>query len=142
MSEKKSSDSYSLQVKPATLRGDEITINGYKHAMVQVICAAVATGGRVCIKNAPGVDDTQVMADIFCAAQASAFADNGYVFDASGYADPAVDPILSRKIHGSLYLMPALAVRFGRFVFGQAGGCQIGDGSGARPIQHMLRAGP
>jgi UDP-N-acetylglucosamine 1-carboxyvinyltransferase len=132
---------FALRVNPTKMHGGSISINGYKHAMVQVVCAAIATGRRVQIENTPNVDDTSVFSKIIIKGGGSVIQNgNTWEFDTTDYFSSRVPPQLSRLIHGSLYLMPALAARFGKFEFAEAGGCQIGDGKkkGARPIEHML----
>jgi UDP-N-acetylglucosamine 1-carboxyvinyltransferase len=130
-----------IKITHSRLHDGTLKINGYKHAMVQIVAAAIALNMKVNITNAPMVDDTFVLRDIIndCGGKAEVM-EHSFVIDPSDMTISEINPRLSRKIHGSLYLMPAFALRFGRFRFEEAGGCQIGDknAKGARPVAHIL----
>lgn len=130
-----------LSIRSGPIEPRPIWINGYKHSMIQVIAAAIAADVPILIKNAPLVDDTFVLKGIIERCSGSVDIDQHRVLiRPGGISDPAVDPVASRAIHGSLYLIPALGVRLGEFVFGEAGGCRIGSAGdgGRRPFEHIF----
>ncbi len=118
-----------------------VHLSGFKHAMVQVICASIANGIHTRISNVPEVNDTVVFCDILSAAGCSAKLRNeDLVIESEGLHEIRIPKELSKKIHGSMYLMPAYICRLSEFEFGESGGCQIGgcSGTGPRPIEHIL----
>jgi UDP-N-acetylglucosamine 1-carboxyvinyltransferase len=131
----------SIKIFKSSLHGGEVVINGYKHAMVQVVAAAIALNIPVTITNAPLVDDTYVLAEIIkkCGGEATLEGQRFFV-DPRRMDSFTPDPQLCGKIHGTIYLMPAFAVRCGRFCVADGGGCQIGSYSkqGKRPISQLL----
>ncbi|HSQ97460.1 MAG TPA: hypothetical protein VLL98_01945 [Rickettsiales bacterium] len=130
-----------LQVEKSTIKNNqEITINGYKHAMVQIICASIASNQIINIKNVPIVDDTIILCNIINSLGGIAKINNRNLFlDPTNMKYCSIDPELTKKIHGSIYLIPALAVRFKKFDFFESGGCQIGNknSNGKRPVSHI-----
>lgn len=129
-----------ITVQGARMSDGEVHVHGYKHAMVQIVSASIALNIPVSIRNAPLVDDTFVLKEIIERAGGSCeIEDHILKIDPREMFNPDIDEDLSKKIHGSLYLMPAFGVRFGKFSFGESGGCQIGSSShqGKRPVDHM-----
>lgn len=109
--------------------------------MVQIISASIANNIQVVIENVPLVDDTYVLMDIINNAGGDCRLEGHRLFcNPNGMKISKIPEHLSEKIHGSLYLMPAYAVRFKKFWIGKTGGCQIGNSSQKqeRPVQHML----
>ena len=49
-----------LSVKDSNVKSNTITVNGFKHSMVQVICLSIAYNIKIKITNAPNVIDTHV----------------------------------------------------------------------------------
>lgn len=115
-----------------------IPISGHKHSFVQIVAAAIILNQRCKITNVPATDDvfilTQLIRDL--GGQAS-FEHNGFSFDPTSMRYKKPNPRLCAKIHGSLYFIFALAVRFNRFVPLKTGGCQIGKGK-KRPDSHLI----
>ena len=127
-----------LSVENSKLKSNTITVNGYKHSMVQIICVAIAYNIKVKIVNAPKVIDTYVFCKLIKKLGGVAkFSKNTLNIDPSGINDFKIDSNLSKLIHGSLYLMPALLIRLGQFEFGGAGGCQI-EANKSRQYNHIL----
>jgi len=131
-----------ISVKKSLLHQNEpITINGYKHAMVQVIAASIAANRIVTIMNPPLVDDTWILKNIIesCGGTVT-LCNHRLTIDPTNIHRGPINSEESKQIHGALYLMPAFAVRFGTFSFLETGGCQIGDKStqGQRPSEHIL----
>lgn len=135
------SQSTFVKIKPKRLCNGEVQVNGYKHAMVQIIATSIALNVPVLITNAPLTDDIYILKQIIenCGGFLSI---NGQQVSVNPQSMSIIDinANLSKQIHGSIYLMPAFAVRFGTFSFGEGGGCQIGDHkeNGRRPISHIL----
>ena len=130
-----------LVIQNVDLRNGEVEVHGYKHAMVQIIAASIAANVPVLIKNVPLVDDTFVLQQIINDAGGISRIQGRELFvDPRKMENSKIDTKLSKKIHGSMYLMPSFAVRFGGFFFGESGGCQIGssESKGKRPVNHML----
>lgn len=130
--------SLTLRVQDSKLKGNSITINGFKHSMVQIICFSIAYNVKVKIANAPNVIDTHV----FCAlikdmGGYARFSNHTLYINPTKISNFKIKENLSKLIHGSLYLMPALLVRCGKFEFCGAGGCQIGDEK-VRPQEHLI----
>ncbi len=130
-----------LLVQYSQLKDGAVEVHGYKHAMVQVIAASIALNIPVMIRNAPLVDDSFVLKKIIERSGGACSIDGHCLaVDPRGMTDFHIEDTLSKKIHGSLYLIPAFALRFGKFLCGETGGCQIGSSElgGKRPIDHVL----
>ncbi|POX64473.1 hypothetical protein C3492_05420 [Streptomyces sp. Ru62] len=122
------------------LTGD-VTVDGHKHSMVLVFAAALALGTRVTIDNVPAVSERDILLEqlrlLGCSARVSG---RRVVLDTVEARPGELRPELTRKVHGSLYLMPAMLARFGEVLFPGAGGDHLGSyehGQG-RPIAQML----
>ena len=121
------------KIKPATIK-----IKGYKHSMVQIICMAIAYNINIEILNPPIVLDTFVFCKLINEMGGKAMIKNHKLtIDTHHMQYKELSDTLCKKIHGSLYLMPALLIRFGKFKFFEAGGCKIGK-NGSRPYKHIL----
>ncbi|WP_274918189.1 hypothetical protein [Streptomyces sp. WZ-12] len=118
------------------LRG-ELRVPGFKHAFVTVLAGALTGRSAVTIDNCPAIEETRVLLALAQALGARVH-ENGrrVLVDPSGLTGQSLDPQLVDRIHGAVYLLPALLARSGRVHLPVAGGCQIGDeGSGARPVR-------
>lgn len=130
-----------LSIFKSNLHDGSIQIKGYKHSLVQIIAAAIALNQKTLIKNVPLVDDTYILQSILqnigCIFDLS---DNEIFLDSSNLDSANIDENLSKKIHGSVYLLPALAIRLSKFEYSGSGGCQIGSSSnnGERPYKHII----
>lgn len=121
------------EVKDAILK-----LNGYKHSMVQIIALSIAWDLKVELINPPLVLDTYVFCEIINRLGGNAdIRNNKLVIDPTTIRSYCIPAILSNLIHGSVYLIPALLVRFGKVEFFGSGGCQIGENE-TRPIKHVL----
>lgn len=126
-------------VSPSTLKDNRtISISGHKHSFVQIIAAAIILNQKCKIINVPATDDTFILAQLIqdLGGQAS-FEHNIFSFDPTSMRYKKPNPQLCAKIHGSLYFIFALAVRFNRFAPLKTGGCQIGKGQ-KRPDSHLI----
>ncbi len=115
--------------------------DGYKHAMVLSFAAAIAAASTVRLANVPRSTEIDVLLAIAAALGAEVSHDPGGVtIDTAPLHGWVVPAALSRAIHGSLYLVPALLGRFGRVTFSGSGGDAIGhrDHGGARPSAHVI----
>jgi UDP-N-acetylglucosamine 1-carboxyvinyltransferase len=119
------------------LRGS-VGTSGFKHSLVTIFAAALAANSRVRVQNCPDIAETQILTTM--AASLGAIVDrtgDSLAVDASGLSTAELDPHDAERIHGSVYLLPALLGRFGVARLPPSGGCQIGDGrNGRRPMRH------
>lgn len=117
-------------IKPSQITsGAIVNINGYKHAMVQIVAASIAMNKITRIMNAPSVDDTYVMKDILQENGCNVSYESGILtIDPKGLRSSHISKEMGEKVHGTLYLVPAFASRLGSFTFHGSGGCQIGIG--------------
>lgn len=124
----------------ASLSG-EVPITGYKHALTVITAAAVARSGAFSIQNVPmTVTERIVLDDILSGMGASSRHDGDtWDLDTRFMRREPIPPDLSRRVHGSLYLAPALLARFGRVSFPGAGGDRIGppELGGNRPMAQV-----
>lgn len=130
-----------IVVSCSSMKNGEIEIQGYKHAMVQIIAGAISNNTKVYIDNIPRVDDAFVLCEIINQAGGkSTINGSTFICDPSDMNNHIIDKNLCYKIHGAIYLMPAYLCRLGKFSIGKTGGCQIGNKleQQARPLEHML----
>ncbi|MET0403007.1 MAG: hypothetical protein ABW123_11420 [Cystobacter sp.] len=130
-----------VTIQGGPLQAGSVVVPGYKHALVSVLAAAVNVDGVVRLTNIPDIEDSRVLARILTEAGAEVSLGQGELrLDARGLTRSEVPAELSQRIHGALYLIPALLGRLGRVRFGEAGGCQIGAANDGhrRPVAHML----
>lgn len=114
---------------------------GFKHALVAILAATVATGRAASLRAIPAIDDARTLAAIVRALGGTvAEAGDAWDVDARGVHLSEVPDDLAAQSHSSLYLMPAVLARTGRVVLGPSGGCQIGAAcaAGRRPVAHMI----
>jgi UDP-N-acetylglucosamine enolpyruvyl transferase len=130
-----------IEIVDSDIKDSSIFIDGYKHSMVGIIALTIAAKKRVIIDNPPLVSDTFVFVAIINELGGNAhIANNKLYIDASEILSTDIPIFLSRCIHGSLYMCPALLVANKRFCFYGSGGCQIGDSldKNRRPIAHIM----
>lgn len=121
----------------------ELSIQGYKHAIVTILAASILLKQKMIISNVPNIKDVEIICDIFSELGGSYFHDitnKELIVDNSNLSEYVIPNKLSRKIHGSIYLIPAILGRFNKVIVEETGGCMIGDISknGARPFHHMI----
>ncbi|MEU7935377.1 hypothetical protein [Micromonospora echinofusca] len=116
-----------------------VRVRGYKHALVQVVAATVATRGRLVLENVPAVTEVDVLAELLDGLGGGIHVDGTTaVIDARDVDNPVIPPGPSARIHGSLYLVPAVLGALGEVDFATAGGDQIGPtADGARPVAQI-----
>nr|AEH57240.1 UDP-N-acetylglucosamine 1-carboxyvinyltransferase NikO-like protein [Prochloron didemni P3-Solomon] len=117
-----------LLIKGGYYRGGTVDISGFKHTLVLIMCASVMTDGALTINNVPDIEDTRVLIEIlsFLGAKVS-FVKKTLETDTTNLSLCPIPEILSKRIHGAIYLIPSLLSRFGRIEIGAIGGCPIGD---------------
>lgn len=126
-------------ISPSTLKDNStVSISGHKHSFVQIVAAAIILNQRCKITNVPATDDAFILAQLIqdLGGQAS-FEHNIFCFDPTSMRYKKPNSQLCAKIHGSLYFIFALTIRFNRFVPLKTGGCQIGKGK-KRPDSHLI----
>lgn len=124
------------------LAGGTVSVSGFKHSLVTVFAACLALDAEVAIDDCPDIDETRVLARLVNSLGGRArYASATLHLDPRGMANPILDRDEAERVHGSLYLVPALLARFGRAqLLGGRGGCQIGGGTGgARPVRHYVQ---
>lgn len=117
-----------------------VPISGYKHALTVVVAAAVAMGKVATLRNVPITTESLVLERILSQMGArSRLAGGVWELDTRPMRNVPVPARLSRLVHGSLYLVPALLARFGEVSFSRAGGDRIGppELGGARPTDQV-----
>lgn len=117
-----------------------LSLDGYKHSMVQIIALTIALKMKTVIVNPPIVSDTYVFIAIINELGGTAKIYNKRLFiDASTICNANIPFFLGKCIHGSMYLCPALLIALGKFEYYGSGGCQIGDSidSHNRPFSHI-----
>ncbi|HXR72532.1 hypothetical protein [Actinocrinis sp.] len=114
------------------LRGTT-AVSGFKHCLVTLVAAAAAGTGTVRIAGCPDIVETRVLTELLRGFGARAERDGDVLtIDAGGLACSSIATLDAGRIHGSVYLAPALLAKTGRAVIPAGGGCRIGDG----PAQH------
>jgi UDP-N-acetylglucosamine 1-carboxyvinyltransferase len=130
----------SVKVTGGTLSGTSVSVSGFKHAVVPIICSSIYFAGKVHLKNVPNIEDIQLLSQIirFLGGKAE-FNQGDLSLDTSGMRYEDIPESLTKSIHGSVYLIPTMLGRFGKVIMGSSGGCQIGDlkNNGKRPIWHL-----
>lgn len=127
-------------VEGSMLRPMSARVPGHKHAAVCVLAAAIASGCRLHLDNAPDIEDIRVLERVIVELGGAVAQNGGLLVDTSGLRSTVVPGDLSARIHGSIYLVPALLARRGSVQFTQAGGCLIGRNTAGfyRPDAHIF----
>lgn len=130
----------SLSIKSVNPKSASLTLDGYKHSMVQIIALALASKTAVIIENPPLVIDTYVFVALIKEMGGNAkIIHNKLHIDMKNVCINTISYYLSQLIHGSMYLCPALLCSNGEFNYYGSGGCRIGNGSNnERPVEHIM----
>lgn len=117
------------------LAGGHWDLSGFKHSLVTVFAAAVASSARVTIGHVPDIAETAVLVGLLNGLGGSAERQGStLVVDSTSMSESELDPEAG-NIHGSAYLLPAMVARFGKATVRADGGCRIGGGTdGRRPV--------
>ncbi|MCX5250885.1 MFS transporter [Streptomyces sp. NBC_00201] len=130
-----------LEIHGGSRLSGSVRTSGFKHSLVTTVAAAATASAPVRIGNCPDIVETTVLGEIFRAAGAHAHYDGPaetFTVDASAWDRAELPSDLVGRIHGSLYLLPALVSRNGVARLPASGGCTIGEGPRGRPVEHML----
>ncbi|MFD7198989.1 hypothetical protein [Streptomyces sp. NPDC059893] len=121
------------------LRGT-VSVSGFKHSLVTVIAAAVATNVVLELDNCPDITETRVLGTLIEQSGGSvARQAQRLTVDPSQMYTGELDEETSGAIHGAPYLAPALLHRFGKARICVDGGCRIGSAAGGRrPSEHYV----
>ncbi|MGY1945881.1 hypothetical protein [Nocardia asiatica] len=116
-------------------------VPGSKHGMVLVFAAAVALGAKVTLENVPQSTEFEVLSDIVHALGGTISSGDRRTCVVDGEVSSDLLPgALTRRIHGSIYLLAAVLAQRGAVTFGGAGGDELGtyEFGLTRPIQQIL----
>ncbi|WP_063786309.1 MFS transporter [Streptomyces acidiscabies] len=130
-----------LEIHGGNRLSGSVRTSGFKHSLVTIAAAAATASAPVRIRNCPDIVETTVLGEIFRATGASAHYDGPaetFTVDASTWDCAELPAELVGRIHGSLYLLPALVSRNGAARLPASGGCTIGEGPRGRPVEHLL----
>jgi UDP-N-acetylglucosamine 1-carboxyvinyltransferase len=119
------------------LSGD-LHVPGFKHCLVTACAAALIGRATVRLDNAPDIEETRVLGQLFASLGAKVTRDDAeFAVDTGAVHTSVIEPELSAAIHGSVYLIPGLLSRFGRAVMPATGGCRLQQHTG-RPVRHYV----
>jgi UDP-N-acetylglucosamine 1-carboxyvinyltransferase len=129
-----------LRIVGGPLRPGNVAVSGFKHLAVPAIASSLLLPAELTLTNVPDIEDTAVLSETLKLLGAKINqSDNQLTIDARTASDWRVPIDLSGRVHGSIYLLPALLGRFGQVEIGEAGGCRIGNGpDGQRPLLHVI----
>ncbi|WP_416969845.1 MFS transporter [Streptomyces sp. 4F14] len=130
-----------LEIHGGNRLAGAVRTSGFKHSLVTTAAAVATASAPVRIRNCPDIVETTVLGEIFRATGASARYDRPtetFTLDASTWDCAELPADLVSRIHGSLYLLPALISRNGAARLPASGGCFIGEGPRGRPVEHLL----
>ncbi|MEU1306777.1 MFS transporter [Streptomyces shenzhenensis] len=130
-----------LEIRGGNRISGSVRTSGFKHSLVTAAAAAATASAPVRIRNCPDIVETTVLGELFRATGANAHYDGPtetFTLDASTWDGAELPADLVSRIHGSLYLLPALISRNGVARLPASGGCPIGEGPRGRPVKHVL----
>lgn len=130
-----------ILIKKSNLVSNNIEISGYKHSLVSLVALSVSYNCNYEINNVPDIEDTHVLISIL--------RDIGKKVEFDGqtlkvFKSDIIKKIIpndySKKIHGSLYLIPAMLGINNIVNICESGGCKIGEekNKSTRPVNHMI----
>ena len=128
-----------IVIKPSKLKSDKtIKVLGHKHSFVQLVAATIIFNTKCIIHNVPKTDDTDILCKLIIKLGGKAsFKNNTVYLDTKSMKYRRIDDKLCNKIHGALYFIFALAIRFHMFPVVPTGGCNIST-QGVRPYNHLI----
>ncbi|MDX3380718.1 MFS transporter [Streptomyces niveiscabiei] len=130
-----------LEIHGGNRLSGSVRTSGFKHSLVTTVAAAATASAPVRVANCPDIVETEVLGEIFRTTGAHAHYDGPaetFTVDASTWDRTELPAELVGRIHGSLYLLPALVSRGGAARLAASGGCTIGEGPRGRPVEHLL----
>lgn len=119
-----------------------VRVAGFKHSLVLTVAYLVGRGGPAHLTNVPDLVEVDVYEELLPAIGVTGLRREHGSLTWTGVAhhdDVIRMPEVADRIHGSLYLLPALVATGRPVAFGVFGGCHIGDGpNGQRPWRHVV----
>lgn len=119
-----------------------VRLAGFKHSLVLSVAYLLGRGGPVRVTNVPDLVEVDVYEELLPAIGVTGLRRDKETLSWTGVehtGDVIRMPEVADRIHGSLYLLPALVSGGRPVVFGGFGGCRIGDGPGGqRPWRHVV----
>ncbi|QND69251.1 hypothetical protein HB777_36525 (plasmid) [Mesorhizobium loti] len=115
----------------------EVQISGFKHAALPLVAAGMLASGPFELANVPDVEDVRVIAELLVHAGASARHDRAgrrLLVDPTTISNGTLPSALTRRVHGSLYMVPGLLGKLGEVHAGPFGGCRIGEASAGESV--------
>lgn len=130
-----------LLIEGGQILSGDVRPGGFKHALVTCCAAALVGRGRVKLLNVPDIEETRVLSELLNSIGGNVtYTSNILSINLDNVSQAPLNPQLTSRIHGAIYLLPGLLSRFGRATLPITGGCQI-DSSNfkkARPINHYI----
>lgn len=119
-----------------------VRLAGFKHSLVLSVAYLVGRGGPARLTNVPDLVEVDVYEQLLPAIGVSGLRRERDSLSWHGIehtGDVVRLPEVAARIHGSLYLLPALVAAGRPVAFDGFGGCRIGDGpNGQRPWRHVV----
>ena len=117
-----------------------VRTSGFKHSLVTIVAAAAASAASVRVSNCPDIAETRVLTELLEALGGMAVGvGDTLTVNASGLRHAELDRVAAGRIHGAVYLVPALLSKVGRARVPTGGGCHIGSAPGGRrPVQQYV----
>lgn len=127
-----------LRIRGGRRLAGTVETSGFKHLLVTTVASALAGTAPVRIANCPDIVESRVLAEIVRNLGGHAeFCDGVLTVDAGRLTAPHVDQTAAGRIHGVVYLVPALLARFGKTRIPNPGGCRLEKGRG-RPVDQYV----
>ena len=117
-----------------------VRVPGTKHGTVLAFAAAVTAGATLTLHDVPSLTDRRVLSEVVRGLGGEVTENGTSVVVTGSITGDEIPRELSKLVHGSLYLLPAVLANRGSVVFHGAGGDDLGrfEHGVARPVQHML----
>ncbi len=117
-----------------------VRASGFKHSLVTIVAAAASSRACVRVTNCPDIVETRMLSELLAALGGIAVqVGDTLTVNASQLTQAELDPVAASRIHGAVYLVPALLSKVGRARVPTDGGCHIGSAPGGRrPVQHYV----
>ncbi len=125
-----------LVIEGGTKLEGEVTVSGFKNAILAIIPATLLAGDKCVIENVPLIRDVYILIDIMkeIGAEIKLY-DNVLEIDTSKIKKCVAPYELAKKLRASYYLIGAALGRFKSVEVAYPGGCNIGT----RPIDQHIK---
>ena len=127
-----------FEIKGGKRLKGRIAVSGLKNAATPIIAATLLTKEPCVLKNIPRIEDVFRMLEILESMGATIQwqGRSTVMIDARAIDPKKIDQEKVKRLRSSIFLLGALAGRFGKFHLRQPGGCVIG----ARPVETHIDA--